>query len=108
MQITELSANIDQKLTELEQQLETLQENHAQAQSAAQEEKLAADIAALGKIKLKLLKSKDIAWRAHQLQREQDTNRIDDQKRLLGLILCIASGIAAILLLGVYLWSGIF
>lgn len=108
MQITELSANIDQKLTELDRQLEALQQNHAQTLDAAQQKKLAADIAALGKIKLKLLKSKDIAWRAHQLQCEQDTHRLDDQKRLLGLILCIASAIAAVLLLGVYLWSGIF
>lgn len=108
MRIAELSANIDHKLTELEQQLKALQARHAQSDDAIQTSQLEAEITALNQIKLKLLKSKDIAWRAHQLQRENDMEQRQDQLRLLGLWLCIFSGVAAAVLLGIYLWSGIF
>ena len=108
MQITELSARIDHKLTELEQQLTSLQSRHAQTQDPQQQQQLATDIAALTAVRTKLRKSKDIAWRAHQLQSESDTDRRYDQQRLLGLVLCIISGAAAIVLVGVYFLSGIF
>lgn len=108
MQIAELSANIDQKLTELELQLKVLQARQAESRDAIQTPQLEAEIAALNQIKLKLLKSKDIAWRAHQLQQQTNLDQRQDQLRLLGLWLCIFSGVAAAVLLGIYLWSGIF
>ena len=108
MQITELSARIDHKLTELDQQLAQLQSRHAEAQDPQQQQQLATDIRALTNIRTKLLKSKDIAWRAHELQNDRAENRRYDQQRLLGLVLCIISGAAALVLVGVYFQSGIF
>jgi len=108
MQITELSARIDHKLIELDQQLAQLQSRHAETQDPQQQQQLATDITALTNIRAKLLKSKDIAWRAHELQNDSDENRRYDQQRLLGLVLCIISGAAALVLVGVYFQSGIF
>lgn len=108
MKINELSANIDQKVTELEQQLENLQTQRTQTTDPSSDQKLLADIAALNKIKLKLLKSREIAWRAHQLLREQEDQRSDDRKRLLGIALCIFSAVGAVTLIGIYFWSGLF
>lgn len=108
MQIDELSNNIDQKLSELDQQLADFKTRYATTTDATQQQKLAADITALNKIKLKLLRSQDLAWRAHQLKQENDNTRREDQQRLLGLWLCIFSGVAALILVGIYLWSGIF
>lgn len=107
MQIVELSANIDQKLAALEQQLKVLQARHAQSQDATQTLQLETDMVALNKIKLKLLKSRDIAWRAHQLQRENAADQRQENLRVLGLWLCIFSGVAAIVLVGIVFWSGI-
>ncbi len=108
MKIDELSANIDLKLSELEQQLERLHAQRAQTTDPESQQKLAADITALNKIKLKLLKSKDIAWRAHRLLRDQENQRSIDRQRLLGLAFCIFSAIGAITLIGIYFWSGLF
>lgn len=108
MQINQLSANIDQKLTELDQQLESLQKRRAETHDVAQQEKIARDITVLNKIKLKLLKSKDIAWRAHQMRQEQEDLQRNDRQRLLGLALCIFSAVGAVVLIGIYFWSGLF
>ncbi|MGM8227367.1 hypothetical protein ACSV5M_12330 [Cellvibrio sp. ARAG 10.3] len=108
MKINELSANIDQKIAELEQQLENLHAQRAQASDPENQQKIVADITALNKIKLKLLKSRDIAWRAHQLLRDQEDQRSNDRQRLLGLALCIFSAVGAITLIGIYFWSGLF
>ena len=108
MQIDELSANIDQKLTVLEQELAALKQRSANSQDAAEKEQIAHDLLALGKIKTKLLKSRQIAWRAHQLLMEQEDHRVNDRNRTLGLILCILSGVLAVVLISIYFWSGAF
>jgi hypothetical protein len=108
MQINQLSANIDQKLAELDQQLDNLHKRRAEAQDVTQQEKIARDITVLNKIKLKLLKSKDIAWRAHQMRQEQEDLQRNDRQRLLGLALCIFSAVGAVVLIGIYFWSGLF
>ncbi len=102
MNINELSANIDAKLLQLEQQLTRL---HLQLkQSHGDDEKLKHDINALEKLKFKLKKSRDIAWRAHNLQQDNDNNKLQ-QKRLIGISLCVFCGmglvgIALLVLLG--------
>lgn len=108
MEINELSANIDQKLADLEQQLSHLHSQQAQTHDPVKQQQYTADITALKKVRLKLLKSRDIAWRAHQLIQEQDDQRINDQKRMLGLALCVFSAVGALVLIGIYFWSGLF
>jgi len=106
MKIKELSANIDQKLNELEQQLDNLHAERTKTSDPEQQQKLTADITALNKVKLKLLKSKDIAWRAHQLLSDQENQRSIDRQRLWALAFLTFSALGAITLIGIYFWSG--
>jgi hypothetical protein len=98
MQIQELSAVLDSKLAQLEQQRKTLEEQLKYAQSAAEREQLSKDLAALGQIGTKLVKSKELAWRAHDLQDNQ-RERSRANQRLIGLSLCVVSLLGAGLLL---------
>ena len=96
MNIQQLSTNIDQKLNALEQQL-----GHLQAQlpgAGDNREQLLNDMAALEQIKTKLQKSRNIMWEAHQLQTNSDQKRLQ-QKRWLGLGLCVVSGLGLVFLI---------
>jgi hypothetical protein len=94
MQIRQISAVLDAKLAQLDQQLKQLEE---QQQDNSTDPQLLNDIAALHQIRTKLLKSKDIAWRAHQLRDNGDEQRRKRQ-RISGLILCGLSLIGAVAL----------
>lgn len=104
MQINKLSAQIDQKLTELDQRLMQLNTQY-QASSGSEQTQLGADIEALKLIKDKLLKSRNIAWRAHRLQEEHQDLRQLERRRWIGLTLCILSGIGALVLFGIIWWT---
>lgn len=104
MEINKLSAQLDQKLRELEQRLQQLLAKRQQAANAEDQAKLDGDIRALQLIKAKLIKSRDIAWRAHQLQQNHQELESLQQKRQIGLALCILSAAGAIILLGIFLW----
>ncbi len=100
MNIHQLSASIDTKLLQLEQQLIQLQQQLKQ--NTGDNTQLTQDIAALETLKSKLKKSRDIAWRAHELQHDND-NKLR-QKRMIGIGLCVFCGlgllaIAALVLL---------
>lgn len=98
MQIKDISAVLDSKLTQLEQQLKDLQLRLEQTQDAQEQARLAKDMAALIKVRGKLLKSKDLAWRAHELQ-QNPANQARARQRLIGLSLCGLSLICGGLLL---------
>jgi hypothetical protein len=96
MHIRQLSAALDTKLAQLDKQLKQLQtQQHQQGDSP--EPSLLEDIAALEQMRDKLVKSKEIAWRAHQLRDDNDEQRRARQ-RALGLAMCGLSVIGAILL----------
>lgn len=101
MNIHQLSASIDTKLSQLENQLKHLQQQLLSANSDGTQ--LAQDIAALEQLKYKLKKSRDIAWRAHELQQGTD-NKSQQQKRMLGIGLCVLSGVGLLVLVGVVLF----
>lgn len=109
MHINQISAAVDSKLQQLDKQLDALVQQQAQAQGqadAGQNPNLAQDIAALQQLRQRLVKSRDLALRAHQLER--DTNREARERarlrqRRLGLALCGFS-LAAGLALAVYAW----
>jgi chromosome segregation ATPase len=97
MQIRQVSAALDHKLAQLDQQLKKLEQERAQQNSSQPNPQLEQDILALQQIRAKLVKSKDLAWRAHQLQHQNDEHSRARQ-RVIGLSLCVFSVIGAGLL----------
>jgi hypothetical protein len=95
MQIRQVSAALDHKLAQLDQQLKKLE---AQQISSEPNPQLEQDILALQQIRTKLVKSKDLAWRAHQLQHQND-EQSRARQRVIGLSLCAFSLIGAGVLL---------
>lgn len=94
MQIRQVSAALDHKLAQLDQQLKKLEAQRARQNSSESNPQLEQDILALQRIRTKLVKSKEIAWRAHQLQHQNDEHSRTRQ-RVIGLSLCIFSVIGA-------------
>jgi hypothetical protein len=102
MNIQEISLNIDKKVAQIDKQLASLLQrlNTASTANHIDNEQLHKDIAALKRIKAKLLKSQNIMWEAHDLQNGTDQKRLLE-KRWLGIGLCVVSGLGlfAILIL---------
>lgn len=94
MQIRQVSAALDHKLAQLDQQLKKLEAQRAQQNTSESHTQLEQDILALQQIRTKLVKSKEIAWRAHQLQHQNDEHSRARQ-RVIGLSLCIFSVLGA-------------
>lgn len=94
MQIRQVSATLDRKLAQLDQQLKKLEEQRARQIGGESNPQVEHDILALHQIRTKLVKSKDLAWRAHQLQRQNDEHSRARQ-RVIGLSLCVFSVIGA-------------
>lgn len=103
MQIRQVSAALDHKLAQLDQQLKKLEHERTQASGNDQNAQIDQDILALQKIRTKLVKSKEIAWRAHQLQHVGDEQQRARQ-RVIGLSLCavsvVGAGVLLLLVLG--------
>jgi hypothetical protein len=96
MQIHQLSAAVDIKLRQLDKQLDAL--TREQSSAGNDNPQLAQDIEALVQIRHKLVKSRDLALKAHQLER--DTNEQHRaRQRLVGLVLCGISLLAGLALL---------
>lgn len=93
MQIHQVSAALDNKLAQLDQKLKQLE----QEQIDAPRDGLDQDIAALHKIRAKLVKSKAIAWQAYELQ-DQNNEARRARQRLIGLTLCSISLVGAAIL----------
>lgn len=94
MQIRQVSAALDHKLAQLDQQLKKLEKQRAKQNGSEPQSQLEQDILALQQIRTKLVKSKEIAWRAHQLQHQNDEHNRARQ-RVIGLSLCAFSVIGA-------------
>jgi hypothetical protein len=98
MQIRQISAALDHKLAQLDKQLKTLEQEREQQTSEQQAAQKEEDILALRSIRAKLLKSKDLAWRAHELKAQnEDQGRA--RQRAIGISLCIFSVLGAGLLI---------
>lgn len=94
MQIRQVSAALDHKLAQLDKKLKQLEQEQRDAPSPTLDQ----DIEALQQVREKLQKSKALAWRAHELQDQNDEAKRARQ-RLIGLSLCAISLIGAGLLL---------
>jgi AICAR transformylase/IMP cyclohydrolase PurH len=101
MDINQLSANIDTKLVQLDQQLSQLKlqltkiEGGEDQEQGGEDQELRKTITTLEQVKHKLIKSRDIAWRAHELQSSNDHTQLK-RNRMIGLGLCIFSGLGLI------------
>lgn len=105
MQIKDLTANVEQKLRQLDQQLVDL--NRAQTLAGVEDgERLAADISALQQVRHKLVKSRDLALEAHQLERSTN-EQLRRRQKYIGLGLCIFS-LLGLLWLGVLIYGELF
>lgn len=101
MQIQQLSAAVDTKLRQLDKQLGELTEEQART-AEVENPKLARDIEALVEIRRKLVKSHDLALKAHQLERSTNDQLRARQRRfqrLLGLALCGVSLLGGVVLI---------
>lgn len=94
MQIRQVSAALDSKLAQLDKKLKQLKQEQREIPSARVDQ----DIEALQQVREKLLKSKAIAWRAHELQ-DQNNEAKRARQRIMGLSLCATSLIGAVILL---------
>lgn len=98
MQIHQVSAALDNKIAQLDKKLAQVEAQH-KAQPSSQTEK---DVEALHQMRAKLLKSKTLAWRAHQLQDDTDEAK-RAQQRMMGLSLCALSLVGAVILVVIVL-----
>lgn len=100
MKIKQLSARIDQQLATVDAKLAALGDSSKDAttDASSQEERIA-----LLNAREKLLKSKDLAWRAHNLQEQDGELRQIRRTHYMGLALCLISVVAILALIVVYL-----
>lgn len=103
MSINHLSANIERNLARLDQQLANLRDARQQVDAAAATV-IDNDIATLLDTRARLLKSRSLAQRAHQLQQRTNPTERDTRYRTLGLALMIFSAVALVGLLASYFW----
>ena len=97
MQIRQLSAAVDVKLRQLDKQLDALNQKQA-SNTDGSNPQLEQEIEALVQIRHKLVKSRDLAVKAHQLER--DTNEhYRARQRLMGLALCGISLLGGVVLI---------
>jgi hypothetical protein len=82
MNIQQLSANINSKLAQLDQQITKREQQLASAEG--DKDQLMKDLTLLKQLRVKLKKSHEIAWRAHELQRGNDEQQLR-RKRWLGI-----------------------
>lgn len=95
MNIQQLSANINSKLAQLDQQIIKLEQQLALAEG--DKDQLTKDLTLLKQLKVKLKKSHEIAWRAHELQRGNDEQQLRRKRWLgIGLFVFSAMGLLAI------------
>lgn len=87
MHINQVTAVLDNKLLQLDKQLQELDNKITATADSHEQERLENDKAALEIIRRKMLKSKDLALQAHRLQ-DSNNEQKRARQRLLGLTLC--------------------
>src|SRR5690625_2324428 len=103
MSINHLSANIERNLARLDQQLANLRDARQQVDAAAATA-IDNDIATLLDTRARLLKSRSLAQRAHQLQQRPNPTQRDTRYRTLRLALMLFSTVVIVGLRARYFW----
>lgn len=104
MQIDTITEQIDSKLRNLDQQLANLQAARKQVNDPNAQYVLDQDLKTLLETRAKLIKSRDLAGRVHQLRQQTEPDARDTRYRKLGLALMIFSGVAMAGVLAGYFW----
>lgn len=104
MQIDKLSEQLEHKLTRLDQQLANLRAARQQVDDPDARGVIDQDIAILLDTRAKLIKSRSLALRVHQLRLQTDTSGRDTRYRGLGLALMIFSALAMAGIIAAYFW----
>jgi hypothetical protein len=98
MQIKQLSAMLDTKLAELDARVVKQEKSLSDVQEIEEKNKIQLELNELARLRNKLVKSKELAWEAHSM--EKNTNRkLNQRKAIIGLVLCAIGGITALVLL---------
>lgn len=97
MDIDQLTANLHSAQLRLDQQIQQLEQQLSGADEESRE-RLSLEVKALEDLRRKLFKSRDVALQAHALQSSQ-TDNTQQPKRILGLLLCVFSGLGLLALL---------
>lgn len=98
MQIKQLSALLDTKVAELDARVIKQQKNLSEANEADTQDKIKQELDELARLRGKLIKSKELAWEAHSLERHSNA-RLNQRKAMIGLTLCIFGGVSLLILL---------
>lgn len=100
MQIKQLSAMLDNKLAELDARVVKQEKNLSSTQTEFEKNKIQHELNELARVRDKLVKSRELAWEAHSLERKSN-KQLNQRKAMIGLVLCVVGGLAALILIGI-------
>jgi uncharacterized coiled-coil protein SlyX len=98
MQIKQLSAMLDTKLAELDARVVKQEKNLSNTEITEEKNKIQLELNELARLRNKLIKSKELAWEAHSLEKNSN-KKLNQRKAIIGLVLCAIGGITALVLL---------
>lgn len=98
MKIDDLTQRVNDKIVQLDKTLEARRQALLASEDSEERRQLAADLDALIATRHKLLKSRDLARRAHELTQTAPESPSLRRRRRLGLGLCIFSAVALVVL----------
>jgi hypothetical protein len=98
MQIKQLSAMLDNKLAELDARVVRQEKILSTTDIDTEKNKIQQELNELSRLRDKLIKSRDLAWEAHSLERNSN-KQLNQRKAIIGLALCVVGGLAALVLI---------
>jgi uncharacterized coiled-coil protein SlyX len=98
MHIKQLSAMLDTKLAELDARVARQEKTLTTTQLADEKNKIQNELNELARLRNKLVKSKELAWEAHSMERDSN-KKLNQRKAIIGLALCAVGGITCLILL---------
>lgn len=98
MQIKQLSAMLDNKLAELDARVVRQEKVLSTTDVDAEKNKIQQELNELARLRDKLIKSRDLAWEAHSLERNSN-KQLNQRKAMIGLALCVLGGLGALVLI---------
>jgi hypothetical protein len=98
MQIKQLSMLLDNKVAELDARVIRRAKTLSESQLAEEKVKIQNELDELAKLREKLIRSKQLAWEAHSMERNSN-KQLNQRKALLGLALCVVGGLSGLVLM---------
>ncbi len=98
MQIKQLSSLLDNKVAELDARVIRRSKTLSESQLADEKAQIENELEQLAKLREKLIRSKELAWEAHSMERNSN-KQLNQRKALIGLILCMVGGLSGLVLM---------